>query len=165
MIEEFQNFLTEDECQLLIGIGESQELKFGQTVGEKIGFRKAKVVWLDNDRHALVRKIKQRIVELTDIPETNQEKLHFVKYNPSGEYKLHHDGRNRRKTALIYLNEGFTGGETEFPKVSQIIKPELGKLVIWENTTESGEKIENAYHAGLPVITGTKYIAVIWIKR
>jgi prolyl 4-hydroxylase len=165
MIQEFENFLTEDQCQLLIGIGESQQLNTGRVSGDRLGFRKAKVIWVQKERHRLIAEIKSRIVELSGLPEENQENLHFVKYNPGGEYKIHHDGTKRRKTALIYLNDGFTGGETEFPKVNQIIKPELGKLVIWENTTDDGVKIENAYHAGLPVITGTKYIAVIWIKN
>ena len=45
-----------------------------------------------------------------------------------------------------------------------IIKPETGKLVIWDNTLEDGSGDPNSLHAGLPVIAGTKYIAVIWIR-
>ncbi len=164
MIVEYPNFLTESQCQLLIGMGESNQLQIGETSGDLVGYRKARVVWFD-ETNPIVSEIQQRVAELSGIPIENQERLHFVKYNVKGEYKLHHDGSKRRKTALIYLNTGFTGGETEFPKVERIIKPETGKLVIWENTTEDGEKIQQSYHAGLPIESGTKYILVIWIKR
>ena len=49
-------------------------------------------------------------------------------------------------------------------KLDNIIKPETGKVVIGENTLEDGSNDPNSLHAGLPVIAGTKYIGVIWIR-
>ena len=80
-------------------------------------------------------------------------------------YKEHLDGASRQKTALIYLNVGFKGGETTFPKLNKIIKPEIGKLIVWDNIDDKGNEDSNSLHAGLPVEFGTKYIAVIWIKK
>lgn len=164
MIVEYPNFLTPDECSMLIGLGESGDLNFGRTGNNTLGYRKAKVTWFGLDNQ-FVNNIKLRISELSNIPIENQEKFHFVKYNVSGEYKIHHDGNDRIKTALIYLNDGYQGGETHFPKVDKIIKPEVGKLVIWNNYNEDGTKIEESRHAGLPIDFGTKYIAVIWIRN
>ena len=164
MIKEIPNYLTEQECTMLIGLGESGELDIGRVSGKKLlGYRKARVTWLKT-YSPLIDRIKNDVAELTGYPVENQEGFHFVKYNIDGEYKLHLDGKQRPKTALVYLNNGFTGGETEFPKINTIIKPETGKLVIWDNTTEDGLINPNSLHAGLPVIVGTKYIGVIWIR-
>jgi prolyl 4-hydroxylase len=164
MIVEYPNFLTPDECSLLIGMGESGDLRLGQTNGTKIGYRKAKVTWFRPDNQ-FANNIKQKIAELSNVPLENQEGFHFVKYNPNGEYKIHHDGSKRVKTALIYLNDGYKGGETYFPKVDRKINPETGKLIIWNNYNNDGTIIRESEHAGLPVEFGTKYIAVIWIRN
>lgn len=163
MIQEYPNFLTELECSLLIGLGECGQLNPGKVASNKLGYRKAKVTWFD-EQNELVKKIQQRVSELSGLPKENQEKFHFVKYGISGEYKEHHDGSDRQKTALIYLNTGFVGGETYFPRVDRKIIPETGKLVIWENLKD-GERDYNSNHIGLPVEFGTKYISVIWIKN
>jgi len=73
-------------------------------------------------------------------------------------------GGQRAKSALVYLNDDFTGGETEFPKINIRVSPQKGKLVLWDNTFEDGNPDHDSLHAGLPVISGTKYIAVIWIR-
>ena len=163
MIKEIPNYLTENECSMLIGLGESGQLDSGRVSNNKFGYRKAKVTWLKT-YSSLVEKIKNGVAEITGFPVENQEDFHFVKYNTDGEYKVHTDGKDRPKTALVYLNDGFIGGETEFPKLNMIIKPETGKLVIWDNTLEDGSGDPDSLHAGLPVIAGTKYIAVIWIR-
>lgn len=164
MIQEYPNFLTEDECSLLIGLGESGDLNFGTVQNNKLGYRKAKVTWFDL-KNEFTNKIRIKVSELSGIPLENQEKFHFVKYNVSGEYKVHHDGNNRIKTALIYLNDGYDGGETYFPRVDRTIKPETGKLIIWNNYNEDGTKILESDKHGLPIQFGTKYIAVIWIRK
>lgn len=164
MIKEYPNFLTEEECNFIISFSESYNLSPGRVGDNKLGYRKAKVFWID-DEMELSKKIKNEVSVLSGIPKENQEKLHFVKYVNDGEYKLHHDGHNRVKTALIYLNVGYKGGETEFPDIGRKIKPEVGKLIIWDNYKDNGDIIKESKHSGLPVEFGTKYIAVIWIRN
>lgn len=163
MISEYPNFLSSDECILLIGLGESGDLNIGKVGGDKLGYRKAKVTWFKSD--SFIERIKEKISNLSGYPIENQEKFHFVKYNISGEYKQHHDGFKRYKTAMIYLNDGYQGGETYFPKISKTIIPETGKLVIWDNYDSNGNLISDSLHSGLPVEFGTKYIGVIWIRN
>jgi prolyl 4-hydroxylase len=163
MIVEYPNFLTEQECQWLISYGECSNLRPGFVEDRRNGYRKAKISWLDENE--IVEKIKSDISQLTGIDVEKQERLHFVKYISGGEYKEHLDGASRQKTALIYLNVGFKGGETTFPKLNKIIKPETGKLIVWDNIDDKGNEDSNSLHAGLPVEFGTKYIAVIWIKK
>ena len=164
MIQEFDNFLTEEECNQFIGLGESRNLQIGTENSGAIGFRKAKVTWFDKP-HPLIDRVKNEVSRLTGLPVENQEDMNFIRYGIKGEYKPHRDGCNRLKTALIYFNEAFSGGETEFPLINKVIKPKVGKLLIWENYGSDGKELENSLHLGRPVEMGTKYIGVIWIRN
>tara|TARA_B100001029_G_scaffold167051_1_gene159936 strand:+ start:144 stop:785 length:642 start_codon:yes stop_codon:yes gene_type:complete len=61
----------------------------------------------------------------------------------------------RQLVTLLYLNDDFEGGETEFLYQNVRIKPQAGKFVIfppfWSHT-----------HRGNPPIGGTKYIITSW---
>lgn len=163
MVNEYLNFLTEEECNLLIAMGESGSLNPGRLSNGKLGYRKAQVRWFESN--TFISKIKEKVSELSNTNLEQQERFHFVKYAINGEYKPHYDGKDRCKTALIYLNDGFKGGETYFPNIDRKIKPEIGKLIIWDNIDANGDNDKDSFHAGLPVEFGTKYIAVIWIEK
>jgi hypothetical protein len=184
MIFEIPNFLSEQECIELIGLGESNKFSPGKISSRKIenlqensfnykppnhllGIRKALIQWID-ESDQLISRIKRQVSEITGLPESYQETFHLVKYQEGGEYKTHYDrGKNspRVKTAMIYLNEGFEGGETHFSKINRTIIPETGKLVVWDNVLKDGSLDLDSQHAGLPVEFGTKYIGVIWISE
>ena len=115
MIVEYPKFLTEDECNVLIGLGESGKLDHGKISSKKIGYRKAMVRWFGDDE--IIQRVKLEVARLSQVPLEKQEEFHFVKYEQSGEYKEHYDGQGRQKTALIYLNQGYSGGETYFPNI------------------------------------------------
>eukprot|EP01095_Lingulamoeba_sp_RSL-Kostka_P015881 TRINITY_DN748_c0_g1_i1.p1 TRINITY_DN748_c0_g1~~TRINITY_DN748_c0_g1_i1.p1 ORF type:complete len:252 (+),score=38.86 TRINITY_DN748_c0_g1_i1:1005-1760(+) len=69
------------------------------------------------------------------------DQLRFYKYNIGHVFKPHYDGFHPRTisccsffTFLIYLSDGFTGGETVFFKENNIkkeIKPEVGKGLLF----------------------------------
>jgi prolyl 4-hydroxylase len=176
MIYQHLNFITIEECSELIGIAETNKYQPGELSylrienlkddsfkydkpGDFLGTRKALVQWPD-ENNPLIQKIKLEVSKLSGLPIENQESFHIVKYLEGGEYKKHYDHSSvnpRVKTAMIYLNDSFEGGETYFPKLENKIVPEVGKLIIWDNDRDS-------LHAGLPVQYGIKYIAVIWIQ-
>lgn len=106
----------------------------------------------------------------------------FIKYDVGGEYIPHFDfdgnmdnrhnkirlaggGGLRLKSIVIYLNEGFEGGETAFTKINLKIKPEVGKLLIWENVHSNRKLNTDSLHASLPVIKGTKYVLITWLRE
>jgi prolyl 4-hydroxylase len=173
------NFLTQKECDELINLSKS-ETKIAKTLGKQIdGYRTAESCWI-NQQTLLTNKIKQMIGYYTNTPIENQEAVHIVKYKKNGEYKTHHDffhpntdyyeettkrGGNRTHSCLIYLNDNFTGGETEFPKLNTKIHPEMGKLIIWTNMNSDGSLNYDSLHAGLPVIEGEKWILIVWIRE
>lgn len=180
MILEKEGFFTEQECKELIELAQPQFHKT-TTLGKPVdGYRVADGAWL-TPTHDIVCKFRCAVSDLTGIPEENMEGTHIVKYEVGGEYKVHHDffhpnegyydrevtqrGGQRIKTALLYLNDGFLGGSTHFPKKERMVTPQTGKLVVWTNMNEDGTPDYTSLHAGLPVEEGTKYIAVIWIRE
>ena len=114
------------------------------------------------------------------MPIENQEAIHVVNYKIGGEYKEHHDffhatsedfnshvsrGGQRSYSLLFYLNDDFDGGETKFVKDNLIIKPKQGKLLMWTNLNENGSLDYDSKHAGLPVLSGEKWIAIVWVRQ
>lgn len=179
MIIEYKNTLNIDECSELIEISKPTMLD-ATTLGEKIkNYRTAQNTWI-SDETDLTLKIKKIICEKTGLPIENQERIHIVKYNIGGEYKEHQDffhlntnyyeaqmtrGGQRIHSCLFYLNDDFEGGETYFPKIKYTIKPEIGKLVVWDNLNTDGSLNFDSLHAGLPVISNQKWICIVWVRE
>lgn len=112
----------------------------------------------------------------------NIEGWQFIRYEVGGEYIPHYDfdpdlknannktrlacnGGLRLKSIIIYLNDDFEGGETAFTKINLKIKPEAGKLLIWENVHADRKLNLDTLHAGLPVTKGTKYVLITWLRE
>ncbi len=79
-----------------------------------------------------------------------------------GYHTWHHDAcapdTYRKIVVIVYLNEGFGGGETEFLYQSLRIEPKVGKIIVfpagWTHT-----------HRGNPPLHGDKYILNGWIEE
>jgi prolyl 4-hydroxylase len=179
MIKILDDFLTKEECLELIDMG-TKQMQAATTLGAKIdGYRTADNSWL-YESTPLTQKIENFISKESGLPVENQENIHIVKYYVGGEYKPHHDyfqpnesyyndsmgtAGNRVFSFLIYLNHNYTGGETEFPTKKIKITPKEGRLLIWRNMNEDGSLDPNSFHAGLPVKTEVKYIAIVWVRE
>jgi predicted 2-oxoglutarate/Fe(II)-dependent dioxygenase YbiX len=88
------------------------------------------------------------------------ERFRFYRYEVAEKFALHYDGCFRREngersqlTFMVYLNEGFDGGETGFyrPNGSPrfAVQPEQGKALIFAH---------HQLHEGAPVRSGRKYV-------
>ena len=179
----YHNFLIEKDCDRLLK-KYSDGLQESQTLGRYIeGYRVAENRWIYDIEDPLIKGIVTRISMLTGKPIENQEKPNLIKYDIGGEYKHHHDyfsldenfpdqyencmnqGGQRTHTAILYLNDDFTGGETDFPSLGIKVTPQKGLLCIWNNVNELGEVEPDSFHAGLPVITGRKWILISWVRE
>lgn len=85
-----------------------------------------------------------------------------VQMTPAGGgYHVWHDENshlehaNRCLVWMIYLNDDYEGGETEFLYYKKRVQPEKGKLLIWP------AGMTHAHRGGL-VLKGTKYIVTGW---
>lgn len=65
---------------------------------------------------------------------------------------------NRTAVWMLYLNDDFKGGETEFLYYSKRVNPELGKLLIWP------AGYTHTHRGGL-VLSGNKYVVTGWINH
>jgi prolyl 4-hydroxylase len=70
----------------------------------------------------------------------------------------------RIKTCLVYLNDDFDAGETEFPKLGLKYRGRAGDAVIFENVKPNGSGDLSTLHAGLPPTRGEKWLFSQWIR-
>jgi predicted 2-oxoglutarate/Fe(II)-dependent dioxygenase YbiX len=91
------------------------------------------------------------------------ERFRFYRYDPDQQFDWHQDGPFERDngecsfwTFMIYLNEGFEGGETSFedscsdePFDDFQVTPERGMALFF---------VHSIHHKGEPVLQGRKYV-------
>lgn len=76
----------------------------------------------------------------------------IIRYGVGSRYDRHTDtDQMTSMTIITYLNDGFTGGETLFPRQSVSVEPSKGSTIIFPG-------VFTHPHAGLEVLTGYKYI-------
>jgi len=182
-IKEIPNFLTKEECRRIQELSHSRLSKSrvytSDTDIEDSNVRISEQCWLKDLDDPLLLSISERISKITQTDIKSQEELQVVKYKEGGFYKPHYDACNKETddckrlnkglgprfiTFIMYLNDGFEGGETFFPNIHSSIKPEMGKAAIFYNVDDDGEILPKSLHGGLGVIGGEKWIANKWIR-
>ena len=176
----YPNFITDEECSYILESSKDHFENSDVVSGYDSTIRKSKTCWLrktdDN-----IRSIIQRVCDLHQHPIENAEDLQVVKYDPNGYYNEHHDsccdgtekcvefnarGGNRIVTMVLYLNDGFSGGATRFINLKKDIKPDKNSGILFYPMNKKGDKCHRkALHAGMPVTSGQKYIANVWIRE
>jgi prolyl 4-hydroxylase len=117
----------------------------------------------------VIRAINRRIAAISETDIDQGEALSVLRYQPAQQFRLHHDAiagvaNQRTKTVLLYLNDGFVGGETYFPATDMKIAPVAGDAIVFTNVDDAGRPDPLATHAGLPVERGVKWLATRWIR-
>lgn len=82
--------------------------------------------------------------------------------NYAGEMRLR---GQRIRTCLVYLNAGYEGGETEFPKLGFKFRGEVGEALVFDNVSADGAGLMETVHAGLPPVSGEKWLLSQWIRE
>ena len=176
----YDNLVTPQEAEHIITTAKGSFKESTIIGGFDTSIRKSKTTWLYLD-DPVVKGIIQRICDMTGYPIENTEALQVVQYEPGGFYKEHHDaccdddqrctefvqnGGQRILTALIYLNDSFTGGATSFPELKRDIKPpKYGGVIFRPLENDSNKCHPLALHKGTPVESGIKYVCNIWIRE
>lgn len=123
--------------------------------------------WLIED--PATHAINRRLAALSRTGVEQGEPLQILRYRPGQEYQPHVDwlgeGNRRIMTALIYLNDDYAGGETEFVKTGLRIKGRRGDTLVFSSITPEGLFEPLSEHAGRPIAAGTKYLASRWIRE
>lgn len=128
----------------------------------------AAIHWLIED--PAIHAFNRRIAALTGTSFDQGEALQVLRYAPGQEYRPHFDfvdgAQNQRLwTALIYLNQDYRGGETAFVRTGTEVRGNAGDVLVFKNALEDGSADPLAEHAGLPVTSGSKYLATRWVRE
>lgn len=131
------------------------------------------------DMDVVLEILRARIAVATRLPEPVFETPQVMHYTVGQEFKLHHDyldpdlpghamdmkQRGQRiATFLVYLNDGFEGGETEFPRADITVRGAAGDALFFANITRDGKADPLTTHAGRPPTSGEKWILSQWIR-
>lgn len=117
----------------------------------------------------VINNINRRIAALTATEPGSGEPLHMLRYSPGQEYRPHIDAlpgaaNQRLWTVLVYLNDGYDGGETVFPDLGLRFRGNVGDALVFRNLTDDCRPDVRTRHAGLPVTGGVKWLATRWIR-
>ena len=127
----------------------------------------------------LVEVIRTRISAATRVPVPFFEPPQILRYQPGQRFKLHADffdpavagyreeiaARGQRVgTFLIYLNDDYAAGETEFPEAGIKWRGKTGDGLFFANVDRAGQPDRRAVHAGLPPSGGDKWVFSQWIR-
>jgi hypothetical protein len=82
----------------------------------------------------------------------------FLNPGIEGYEQLIAEQGERLITFLLYLNDDYTGGETDFPRVGVRHKGRRRGGLFFANAFPSGQPDERMVHAGLPPTRGEKWI-------
>ena len=158
------HFLTGRECASLIQYGERKGFEaagISSSTGRLMRITQVR----NNDRiiedhperaEAYWQRLRERGIE-SRLPGTFlglNERFRFYRYRQGQKFDWHGDGSFVRangersaETVLIYLNEGFKGGETAFK--GAVIKPETGLALLFPH---------KRVHQGRELRRGCKYV-------
>ncbi len=172
----FRQLFTEPECALLAELAASRfrpALIFHE--GQK---RFVRDPIRDSDAAGFqlvtewpfVHALNRRIAAATGTEIAQGETLQLLRYAPGQQYRPHLDAvpgmaNQRILTALVFLNQEYQGGETDFLDLGLAVKGRTGDMLLFANALPDGRPDPRTRHAGRPLIAGTKLIASRWIRQ
>ena len=176
----YQDFLSAQECDGLIAMIEANRRPSTLlSVGYDPAFRTSESCDLDR-WNPFVEAIDRRICDLMSMKPRQGETLQGQRYAVGQLFKAHHDyfpvdqpywleekkrGGQRSWTAMIYLDEPASGGETWFSAAGLKVSPRTAMLLAWNNMDRRGAPNGQALHESLPVTVGVKTIVTKWFRE
>ena len=179
-----EHFATAEECQWLIGRAASglQRAKVYRSsstaqVAETRTNREMSFTIFNAD--VAISLIRERIAAACGAPVTHFEIPKLLHYSPGEQFALHADfieartpdlahelaARGQRAaTFLIYLNEGYEGGATQFPRLDWQYRGGRGDALLFSNVDAGGAPDYDTVHAGMPPTSGEKWVLSQWIR-
>lgn len=84
---------------------------------------------------------------------------------PGAEMDVEIAARGQRvATFLLYLNDDYDGGETEFMDAGFKFKAGKGDALMFLNVDARGEPDPMSMHAGVPTTRGEKWVLSLWLR-
>ncbi|CAI7802125.1 unnamed protein product [Closterium sp. NIES-54] len=125
----YKQFLSHEECDHIIELARPNmtrsEVVADNGTEEIDPIRTSYGTFLETAQDDVIKRIEDRLATWTFLPPENQESMQVLRYAVGQKYDAHHDffeedekqqqGGHRYATVLMYLTDGFHGGETVFP--------------------------------------------------
>ena len=123
--------------------------------------------------------VRGRMGVATHLPTAAMEPLQVLHYEVGQRFERHFDfldpavegyardaqARGQRiATFLIYLNDDYAGGETEFPLVPLRHRGRKGDALYFANVDTGGQPDRRTLHAGVAPTSGVKWLLSQWIR-
>jgi prolyl 4-hydroxylase len=181
-----KNFASPRMCDRLIELARPR-LKAAQTFDPETGAGQYESSRNNSDCHLILpysdlvlALVRARIAALIQMPPPFFEPPTMLHYKPGETFSPHYDFLDDTKvglskeiaqngqrvlTFLLYLNEGFEGGETEFPLIGVRYKGNKGDALCFWNVMQDGSADRRALHAGLPPTRGEKWLLSQWVRN
>jgi prolyl 4-hydroxylase len=180
-----ERFADPQECQWLIGRAASGGLQRAKVyrssstaqVAETRTNREMSFTIFNAD--VVLSLIRDRISAAVGAPVSHFEITKLLHYSPGEQFALHADfieaktpelarelaARGQRSaTFLIYLNDGYEGGATQFPGLSWQYRGGRGDALLFSNVDASGGPDYDTIHAGMPPTSGEKWVLSQWVR-
>jgi len=131
------------------------------------------------DMDLVLEVLRARMARAIRIPAPAFEPTQVLHYAVGEQFKPHHDFLDpqsagfedqlrlfgqRVATVLIYLNDGYKGGETLFPKVGISFRGQKGDALFFANVDRNGQADPLTMHAGAPPTSGEKWVISQWVR-
>jgi len=181
----FESFLSDAECDTLIALSLAKmqdstvvDPQTGEFV--KHAERISRGTHFEHQSNEVVIEIENRISKLFGFPVNQQEAIQILHYGVGGEYRPHYDyfppeeagsqsalahAGQRLATLVMYLNTPTQGGSTDLPNLGLTVTAKRGFALYFESIAPHGEPYPQTLHAGMPVLTGEKWIATKWLRE
>lgn len=124
--------------------------------------------------------VRERLAAAADLASANMEGPQLMHYAVGESFAPHYDYLDPSKdglareiafrgqrvgTCLVYLNEDFEGGETDFPRLGLRHRGGKGDVLVFRNLDAHGQPDRRTLHAGLPPTAGEKWLFSQWVRN
>lgn len=180
-----ERFATAAECQWLIdrartgGLQRAKVYRSSSTaqVAETRTNREMPFTIFNAD--VVLSLIRDRISAAAGVAASHFEIAKLLHYSPGEQFALHADfmeaktpelarelaARGQRSaTFLIYLNDDYEGGATQFPRLSWQYRGGRGDALLFSNVDAKGAPDYDTVHAGMPPTSGEKWVLSQWVR-
>lgn len=128
----------------------------------------------------MMQSLDVRVASALGHPPENGEGFALLRYEPGQQYLPHCDwidpGRpasrpdldrwgQRIATCVVYLNDGFEAGATEFPRLGLAFRGGIGDALLWDNVRPDGGVDPQTVHAGRSPAKGVKFLLSKWMRN
>jgi len=184
-IRAIEGFATADECAWLIELARRSLRRARIYRRDADGYAEAgtrtnsEADYTFGNADLVLRLVIERIARATGVSSQLFEVAKLLHYEPGQQFAPHCDFQEpttpalarevarrgqRVATVLVYLNDDYDGGETEFPRIGLRHRAATGDALLFANVRPSGDLDYDSLHAGLPPTRGVKWVLSQWIR-